>query len=65
MVTSILMVICGVFCLCAAIFDWDFFFNNYRARPFIRIFGRNGSRVFYALLGIFVIFVSLRLQHVI
>ena len=41
----------GAFSLCGAAFDWDFFMNSRRARLFVRLFGRNGARVFYGLLG--------------
>jgi hypothetical protein len=41
----------GLFSVCGAVFDWDFFFNNYRARPIVAMLGRTGARVFYALLG--------------
>ena len=41
----------GVFTICGAVFDWDFFMENRRARLFVWMFGRNGARVFYALLG--------------
>ncbi|MBR6027144.1 MAG: immunity 17 family protein [Neisseriaceae bacterium] len=62
MIANIFMMTAGVFCICAAIFDWDFFFNNAKARLFVVIFGRNGARIFYALLGIFIIFVSLKIK---
>ena len=41
----------GSLALAAAIFDWDWFFNNSRAVPFVRLFGRSGARIFYAILG--------------
>jgi len=41
----------GLFSICGAAFDWDFFFNSYRARPFVWLFGRSGARIFYVLLG--------------
>lgn len=45
------LVICGVFSICGAVLDWDWFMNNRRARFFVSLFGRNGARVFYGLLG--------------
>ncbi len=41
----------GLLCIAAAVCDWDWFFDNYRARPFVKLLGRNGARVFYAILG--------------
>ena len=52
----ILMVLSGIFAICGAVFNWDFFFQHRKARRIVAIFGRNGARIFYALLGGFVIF---------
>ena len=52
----ITMVLGGIFSICGAIFNWDFFFENYKARHVVKLIGRNGARVFYVLLGLFVIF---------
>ena len=46
-----LIAACGIFSICGAAMDWDWFMNNRRARFFVRILGRNGARIFYALLG--------------
>jgi predicted small integral membrane protein len=46
-----LFVAIGAFALCGAGFDWEWFMNGRRARFFVKIFGRNGARVFYGLLG--------------
>ncbi|MEO0375214.1 MAG: immunity 17 family protein [Cyanobacteria bacterium P01_A01_bin.17] len=42
---------CGVFSICGAVTDWDWFMNNRRARLFVRLLGRTGARLFYGLLG--------------
>ena len=42
----------GLFSLLGSILNWDFFFNNRKARLFLTILGRTGARIFYALLGI-------------
>lgn len=41
----------GIFALCGAIMDWDWFMNHRKARFFVQIFGRTGARIFYGLLG--------------
>lgn len=50
--TALFAFACGVFVIAAAALDWDWFFNNWRARFFVRLFGRDGARLFYAALGI-------------
>lgn len=56
---DIIVLVSGIFCICAAALDWDFFFSNYRARFFVELFGRNGARIFYAALGAVIIIISL------
>ncbi len=46
----------GVFSVCGGVFDWDFFMNSRKARPLVAFFSRDGARLFYVLLGLFVIF---------
>ena len=42
----------GLFSLVAAIFNFDWYFQTSGAATFIKLFGRQGARVFYALLGL-------------
>ncbi|MFH1230443.1 MAG: immunity 17 family protein [Planctomycetota bacterium] len=49
---------CGVFAICGAAFDWEFFMNHRKARFFIRLFGRTGARIFYGLLGIILVVIG-------
>lgn len=48
---GLLLIVAGIFSICGAAFDWDFFINSRKARFFVAILGRNGTRIFYALLG--------------
>jgi hypothetical protein len=32
--------------------EWDWFMNHRKARFFVNIFGRNGARLFYIILGL-------------
>lgn len=41
----------GVFSICGAMFNWEWFMNNRKARFFVRILGRGGTRMFYGILG--------------
>lgn len=50
---GVIIIAVGIYCLCAAVFNWNWFFNNRRARGLVNIFGRSGARIFYALLGLF------------
>lgn len=52
---GLLLVAGGLFSICGAAFDWDFFINSRKARFFVSTFGRNGARVFYGLLGIVIV----------
>lgn len=47
-----IIILSGLFIIAAAVLDWEWFFNNWRAELFVRIFGRGGARFFYGLLGI-------------
>lgn len=53
----------GLFSIVSSICNFDFFFNSRRARLFVTIFGRNGARVFYILLGAFLIVVGLKVFY--
>ncbi|MBQ9601489.1 MAG: immunity 17 family protein [Neisseriaceae bacterium] len=59
---SILIILAGVMCIASAIFNWNWFYTNARASLFVYLLGRNGARIFYALLGIFLIWVAIRLS---
>jgi hypothetical protein len=50
----------GLFSIVASILNWDWFFNNRRARIFLKMFGRTGARVFYIILGLFLFFVAFK-----
>jgi hypothetical protein len=45
------LVAAGIFSICGAVFDWDWFINSRKAQFFVSIFGRNGARIFYGILG--------------
>ena len=54
-VMALVIIACGIFSLCGAFFNWDWYFNNRKARGIVAVFGRTGARIFYAVLGIFII----------
>ena len=55
MILTFIACIGGLLCILASVYDWDWFFENYRARLFVTLFGREGARVFYLILGIILI----------
>ena len=52
---SILFVFAGLFSIAGAILDWEWFMTSRRAAMFVRLLGRTGARVLYALLGLFLV----------
>lgn len=49
----------GLFSLVAALADWDWYMNHRKAQFFVRILGRTGARIFYGLLGLFLMVMGL------
>ena len=49
----------GIFSICGAVFDWDWFINSRKARFLVATFGRNGARIFYGVLGILIAMLGL------
>lgn len=41
----------GIFAICGATCDWDWFMGHHKAKLLVAMLGRNGARVFYALFG--------------
>lgn len=52
---GLVLVAAGLFSICGAAFDWDFFINSRKARFFVSTLGRKGARIFYAVLGLVVL----------
>lgn len=61
LVGIIMAIAFGTFTILASIFNWDFFFNDRKAKFMVRIFGRNGSRIFYALIGLALYFFAYKM----
>ena len=49
--STVLLVVIGLFSMVGALFDWDFFMNHRKARFIVAMLGREGARGFYLLLG--------------
>ncbi len=48
---GIIIIFAGLFAVICAIGNWDWFMGNRKARIWLKLFGRNGARIFYILLG--------------
>jgi hypothetical protein len=57
--TKIMLILGGAFSFCGGSFGWDFFVNNYKFKGFQKLFGEQGARTFYMILGVFIIIVGL------
>ena len=57
-ILAILIFAAGLFSILASLKNWNFFFESARAYLFVKLFGRQGARVFYVLLGLLLIFLS-------
>lgn len=62
LIALIISIGAGAFSIIASIFNWDFFFENRKAEFLVNILGRNGSRIFYALLGLFLFFIAYKMS---
>jgi small neutral amino acid transporter SnatA (MarC family) len=62
LLVTFLSVGAGVFSVLASILNWDFFFESRKAQTFIKLFGRNGARIFYIILGLFLFFIAYKIQ---
>jgi len=49
---AILFMAIGMFSTFSSLLNWDFFFNSSKAKFILSIFGRQGARIFYGLIGI-------------
>lgn len=57
-IISIFFAILGSLSICAALANWDWFFNSNNGKIFVRLFKRTGARLFYAILGILIWFMA-------
>ena len=55
---GLILVAFGIFSICGAAFDWDWFINSRKARFFVAILGRTGARIFYGILGLVIIVIG-------
>ncbi len=60
---TVLMIIFGIliggFSLLGGILNWDWFYKARKSAMLVKVFGRTGARIFYSVLGAFIIVCSL------
>lgn len=55
---SLLFLILGVLSIIASLFNFNWFFTSENVRFFVKLFGRNGTRVFYGVAGVLIIYMA-------
>lgn len=55
---SLLFLILGVLSIVASLFNFNWFFTSENVRFFVKLFGRNGARVFYGVAGVLIIYMA-------
>jgi small neutral amino acid transporter SnatA (MarC family) len=55
----IVFLLAGLFSFVSAVLDWEWFMTDRKAAVFAGFLGRNGTRVLYALFGVFLIALGL------
>jgi len=61
LIPIVIAIFAGTFTLLASLFNWDFFFKHKRAKFIVKTFGRNGSRIFYAIMGLILFFFAYKM----
>lgn len=62
--TGIIAILGGIFCTFCAYKNYNWFMNSSKAWLFVKLFGRNGARIFYMGLGVFLILAGIMLMFV-
>ncbi|OGK10654.1 MAG: hypothetical protein A2W80_01830 [Candidatus Riflebacteria bacterium GWC2_50_8] len=58
---GLMFVVLGLFTMVCAFKDYDFFMNNHKARFFVDLLGRDGTRALYFVLGLFILIIGVSL----
>lgn len=52
---GLVFIAAGVFAICGAAFNWDWFMLGRKALFLVQVLGRQGARVFYGVIGVVII----------
>jgi hypothetical protein len=59
----IFLISAGLFSMAGALFNWDFFLESQKASVFMRMLGRNGTRIlYYFVLGLTILTIAVLVQ---
>lgn len=53
MFAALFLLLLGLFSVAGGVLNWEWYFQNYKAKLVVSILGRTGARAFYILLGAF------------
>ena len=59
LILGILLAVAGLYTLAGAIGNWDWFMESRKANRWVKLIGRNNARIFYIILGTFLILLGL------
>lgn len=62
--SGLFAVLAGVFCIVCSALDMEWFLNSGKSRIWVKLLGRNGARIFYICLGIFLVIAGIMLMFV-
>jgi hypothetical protein len=51
---GVLLIAAGLFAIAGAVLNWEWFMNSRKARGLTSLLGRQGTRVAYVVLGLFI-----------
>ncbi|MDR1579420.1 MAG: immunity 17 family protein [Synergistaceae bacterium] len=57
-IACVIVALIGLFCILCSIKNYNWFFENRKAKPFVWLFGRKGARIVYLTLGVFLVGLS-------
>ncbi|MBU1106164.1 MAG: hypothetical protein KKB51_05795 [Candidatus Riflebacteria bacterium] len=52
---GMMLIVFGIFTMLCSFKDYDFFMNNQKAKFFVYLLGRDGTRALYFVLGFFML----------
>ncbi len=54
-IASVVIMLVGLFCIVCSIKEYNWFFNNRKARLVVEMFGKKAAKIFYIFIGAFLL----------